>query len=65
MYVIIDDIENDPIAIVNTLDEALPRIREYISYNSSSFNINMKVSEFSVRKISDISEKIEYNEKEN
>lgn len=64
MYVIIDDVDNEPIAIVNTLDEALPRIREYINYNAD-FDVNMKVSEFSVRKISDRTKKIEYNEKEN
>lgn len=65
MYVIIDDVDNEPIAIVKTLDEALPRIKDYIIYNHDSFDINMKVSEFSVRKISDRTEKIEYNEKEN
>ena len=65
MYVIIDDVENVPISIVNTIDEAMPRIKEYIDYNHASFDINMKVSEFSVRKISDRTEKIENNEKEN
>ena len=65
MYVIIDDVDNEPIAIVNTLDEALPRIKDHIAYNRDSFDINMKVSEFSVRKISNVSEKIENNEKEN
>ena len=61
MYVIIDDVENVPISIVNTIDEAMPCIKEYIK--NSEFD--MKISEFPIRKISDIPEKIKDNEKEN
>lgn len=61
MYVIIDDVENVPISIINTIDEAMPCIKEYIK--NSEFD--MKTSEFSIRKISNISEKIKDNEKEN
>lgn len=61
MYVIIDDVENVPISIINTIDEAMPCIKEYIK--NSEFD--MKTSEFSIRKISNIPEKIKDNEKEN
>ena len=61
MYVIIDDVENVPISIINTIDEAMPCIEEYIK--NSEFD--MKISEFSIRKISDVPEKIKDNEKEN
>ena len=61
MYVIIDDVENVPISIVNTIDEAMPCIKEYIK--NSEFD--MKTSEFSIRKISNTPEKIKDDEKEN
>lgn len=61
MYVIIDDVENVPISIVNTIDEAMPYIKEHIK--NSEFD--MKTSEFSIRKISNIPEKIKNDEKEN
>ena len=61
MYVIIDDVENVPISIVNTIDEAMPCIEEYIK--NSEFDI--QTSEFSIRKISNIPEKIKDDEKEN
>lgn len=61
MYVIIDDVENVPISIINTIDEAMPYIEEYIK--NSEFD--MKTSEFSIRKISNIPEKVKDNEKEN
>ena len=54
MYVIIDDVENVPISIVNTIDEAMPCSEEYIK--DSGFD--METSEFSIRKISSIPEKI-------
>ena len=61
MYVIIDDVENVPISIINTIDEAMPCIKEYIK--NSEFD--MKKSEFSICKICNIPEKIKENEKEN
>ena len=61
MYVIIDDVENVPTSIINTIDEAMPCIKEYIK--NSEFD--MKTSEFSIRKISNIPEKIKDDEKEN
>ena len=60
MYVIIDDVENVPISIVNTIDEAMPCIKEYIK--NSEFDI--QTSEFSIRKISNIPEKVKDDEKE-
>ena len=61
MYVIIDDVENVPISIISTIDEAMPCIKEYIK--NSEFD--METSEFSIRKISNIPEKIKDDEKEN